>query len=366
MIFKPGSHAHHGLKMQMAHPLVSIIINNFNYAQFLNNAIDSALAQTYPEIEVIVVDDASTDTSPDVIQSYGARIKALLSETNRGQAAAMNAGFAISRGDIIIFLDADDYLYPQAVSEVAAAWSAGLAKAQYRLDMIDAEQRWISLFPPAEVAFDSGDVRQLLLECGRYEGTVTSGNAFSREVLSAVLPIPEQDFRISADGYLVTIAPLHGQVVSIDRPLGVYRQHGANNWSNVEKLEQKLRKALAHDEVRCRALKAAAGQLGLTPAQSPGLSDHFHLSCRIASLRLDPAQHPMPGDTRLGLLWHGVWSSRKARLSVLRRALLAIWFVVVGIAPAGVARGAIEWRITKSSRPRVVDDVFTAVRRFAR
>lgn len=98
----------------MVKQLVSIIINNYNYSQFLGEAIDSALSQTYPNTEVIVVDDGSTDNSQHLIASYATQILPLL-KNNGGQASALNAGFRISRGEIIIFLDADDYLFPYAV-----------------------------------------------------------------------------------------------------------------------------------------------------------------------------------------------------------------------------------------------------------
>src|SRR5688572_2252661 len=94
--------------------LASVVINNFNYGRFLGSAIESALAQTYPQIEVIVVDDGSTDESRSVIASFARRIKSVLKE-NGGQASALNAGFKASQGGVIIFLDADDTLLPTAV-----------------------------------------------------------------------------------------------------------------------------------------------------------------------------------------------------------------------------------------------------------
>src|SRR3954451_20463787 len=95
-------------------PLVSIVIDNYNYARFLPEAIESALAQTYPDTEVIVVDDGSTDDSREIIASYGSRVRPVL-KTNGGQASAFNAGFAASRGDVVLFLDSDDTLFPEAV-----------------------------------------------------------------------------------------------------------------------------------------------------------------------------------------------------------------------------------------------------------
>ena len=116
--------------------LVSIIINNYNYERFLAEAIDSALNQTYQNLEVIVVDDGSTDNSRQIIKGYGDRIISIL-QANGKQAAAFNSGFARSKGDIIIFLDSDDYLFPQAVAEIIAIWQSDLAKVHYRLNVVD-------------------------------------------------------------------------------------------------------------------------------------------------------------------------------------------------------------------------------------
>ncbi len=83
-------------------PLVSILINNYNYARFLDEAIASALNQTYGAVEVIVVDDGSTDNSRSVVASYGNRVR-LIAKGNGGQASAFNSGFAASSGDVICF-----------------------------------------------------------------------------------------------------------------------------------------------------------------------------------------------------------------------------------------------------------------------
>ena len=94
--------------------LVSIIITNYNYGAYLQSSIDSALRQRYEHIEVIVVDDGSTDNSREIIDSYGGRIVSIL-KANGGQCSCCNLGFQRSRGEGVIFLDADDVLFEDAV-----------------------------------------------------------------------------------------------------------------------------------------------------------------------------------------------------------------------------------------------------------
>jgi glycosyltransferase involved in cell wall biosynthesis len=98
--------------MTYPHPLVSIIIPCYNGERFLREAIDSCLAQTYRPVEIIVVDDGSTDGSLDILKSYG---DAVIWETksNRGPSYARNRGFDLSSGKYIQYLDADDYLLPE-------------------------------------------------------------------------------------------------------------------------------------------------------------------------------------------------------------------------------------------------------------
>src|SRR3954449_8708213 len=101
---------------------VAVVVNNFNYERFLSTAIESALAQTHPDVEVVVVDDGSTDGSREVIAGYGDRVRAVYKE-NGGQASAFNAAFAACTGDVVIFLDADDALLPQTAARAAAAFA---------------------------------------------------------------------------------------------------------------------------------------------------------------------------------------------------------------------------------------------------
>ncbi|GAB4136237.1 MAG: glycosyltransferase family 2 protein [Cyanobacteria bacterium J069] len=345
-------------------PFVSVIINNYNYGRFLEQAIESGLQQTYAETEVIVVDDGSRDSSQDIIWSYGDRIIPVIKE-NGGQASAMNAGFRASKGDIIVFLDADDYLFPHAVETIVSQWQADVAQAQARLESRDAEGNYIDLYPAPEITFDHGDVTPLLLTKGRYNTTVTSGTSFSRAVLERILPIPEDDFRISADGYLVAIAPFYGKVLAIEAPLGVRRKHGENLWaSSGQEIEiSRFRKSLQHDRVRYQALSSTAASLDLTVDHEPGLRDTLHLTDRIVSLKVDPQGHLYPQDSSAMLAWKGFWATWKySSYPKKRKVILSLWFLWVGYMPTELAKLAIAWFLMGKSRPQIVNKLVKQLR----
>jgi glycosyltransferase involved in cell wall biosynthesis len=98
-------------------PLVSIVIPSYNYDRFLGEAIESALRQTHAPVEVVVVDDGSTDGSRAVISSFGARIKTVLQD-NLGLPSARNSGIREAGGEYLLFLDADDGLLPGAAADL--------------------------------------------------------------------------------------------------------------------------------------------------------------------------------------------------------------------------------------------------------
>ena len=95
--------------------LVSVVIPTYNYAHFLIGAVESALAQTYPDREVIVVDDGSTDDTRDRLAPFDGRIRYIHQE-NRGLSAARNAGIRAARGPLIAFLDSDDLWHPEKLA----------------------------------------------------------------------------------------------------------------------------------------------------------------------------------------------------------------------------------------------------------
>lgn len=97
----------------MSDQLVTIVIPAFNHGKYLKQAIDSILSQDYPHIELIVLDDGSTDNTREVLEGYGNKFY-WESHQNMGQANTLNKGWAISKGEILAYLSADDILLPEA------------------------------------------------------------------------------------------------------------------------------------------------------------------------------------------------------------------------------------------------------------
>jgi hypothetical protein len=325
-------------------PWVSIIINNYNYGSFLRAAIESALAQTYKPTEVIVVDDGSTDNSRQVIGEYGNRIVSVLKD-NAGQASAVNAGFTRSHGDLVFFLDADDLLLPEAAEQMAQIFqrNPNIARIQYRLAVIDGSgARTGAVVPPTYLPMPSGDLRRHAAQLNNYAAwwPPTSGNAFSSLTLRQILPMPEGAFRLCADYYLLRANALCGPIVSVDEVHGYYRFHGSNHFHDVTiNLEQTRRRvALTRDaHVYVRRFAESRGVDGYTREVAES-GDLVFLAQRMVSLKLDAAQHPIPGDRLLALFWRGaIVALNRSSASLSMRALYVFWFAAMLAVPRSLA-----------------------------
>jgi hypothetical protein len=117
-------------------PTAAVVIPCWNAQEWIARAVQSALDQDYGDLEIIVVDDGSTDGSLDIIRSFGDRIR-WLATPNRGGCAARNSGSRIAKADYLCFLDADDYLAPAHIRDMAAqtADTPDLVIAKQRLEM---------------------------------------------------------------------------------------------------------------------------------------------------------------------------------------------------------------------------------------
>lgn len=225
-------------------PLVSIIINNYNYEHFLSDAIDSALNQIYPHIEVIVVDDGSTDNSRELINSYGNNIIKIFKE-NGGQASALNAGFVASKGDIICLLDADDIFLTNKVSEVVDCFNSDASVAWVFHDSFPKKTEDIEN-KKSTFTINNGnqdelgkiryiDFRNNILNAELPTFTPSTSNlCFSKKILENIFPLPEvKGFSRMAitDYYIKYLAVGLGTGCVINKKLGIFRLHN-NTYSN--------------------------------------------------------------------------------------------------------------------------------------
>lgn len=299
----------------MGQPFVSVIINNYNYAHFVSQAVESALAQRYPHKEVLVVDDGSTDRSREVLEPYAERGVRLIFKENGGQASAFNRGFQESRGDIVAFLDADDYWDSRLLEKLAANWHSSASMALWRLQVVDAEGNLrAEAVPPG--ALWQGDIRKRYALSGWYPHPPTSGLAFSRNALTQILPIDETLWQISADAPLYTIAPFLGEVVALDEALGYYRVHGANLWQASRLNPKRAVLFTQHCAWMGTAIRTYASRQGIPHHPRPDLRDPGIVLRRLFVTLLE-MPHPPWNDTVPSLVLAGLHAALDPRQNFL-------------------------------------------------
>lgn len=222
----------------MAEPLVSVILNNYNYDKYLREAVESALSQSYKNREIIVVDDGSTDKSREIIKSYWGKIIPVLKE-NGGQGSAMNAGFRISKGEWICFLDSDDVWLTEKILKVieVAKRNPDAVMIYHKVQPISSSGDYIDRPIPSKLF--RGNIRKKLMRMGGWwMYPPNSANCFRRCFLEKVMDIPEKEFRICADAYLSDLAPFYGKIDFVDEVLSLYRLHESNYWNREERVKE--------------------------------------------------------------------------------------------------------------------------------
>lgn len=236
--------------MTSAPVTASILIVNYNYGRYLSDAIDSALSQTWPHVQVVVVDDGSTDESALMMQTYGDAIQTIYKK-NGGQASGVNAGYPRLTSETVLFLDSDDVLEPDAIEKTIGFFAdPQIVKVCWPFTIIDELGH-----PTGEIRYrhlPTGDFRRQALRIGpaSHYTPPQSGNFWRRSLLDDLMPVDETDFRNIVDAYLFTFSPFFGSFHSVDEPLTQYRVHGASVSTAFT-----ARKRMEHWEIRARHLE---------------------------------------------------------------------------------------------------------------
>ena len=221
-------------------PRVSVVIPNYNYARFVDAAVESALGQTLPPLEVIVVDNGSTDNSLEVLKKFGEKIRVIAQE-NRGQAGSRNRGMVEARGEFVAFLDADDLWRANKLEKQMKLFSdSEVGLVCCALEKVHADLTPISVIEPKKRGW-------VLPDFALGVGAVVLGGESTAVMRKSILDkVGIFDSRLS----IATGWDMWRRIASVARidfvpePLVQYRQHGSNASAKMEiyagDTEQKL------------------------------------------------------------------------------------------------------------------------------
>lgn len=224
-------------------PLASIVIANYNYGEFLPETLETVLAQTYQPIEIVVVDDGSTDDSREVLARYP--LHAIYQE-NAGQAAALDVGVASARGEIICLLDADDGWDARKVERVVQILTRhpDVQWVRHELEVVDRWRR--PLGPKLPHIRRSGPLPPSPAAVAeRVVVASTSAITFRRAAARSVFPLPVRThLRFDADALIVAGLGSRFRGWQLAETLGFYRRHERQQYACEADLERMIERQI--------------------------------------------------------------------------------------------------------------------------
>lgn len=208
--------------------LVSVVMPCFNSERYLRAAVDSVLAQTYPHVELVAVDDGSSDGTRQILATYGSRIT-VLGEPNRGPYPARNLAMRHARGEFIAFLDADDYWLPDALSKLHGALASADADIAYCGwqnvgDGVTAE-------PYVPPPYEQGDAVEAFLRTCPWP---IHAALVRRTIVDRLGGFSEQRFSAMDYDFWLRALALTRNIVRVPEVLAFYRWHDAGQISAVK------------------------------------------------------------------------------------------------------------------------------------
>lgn len=268
-------------------PTVSVLVDTYNHERFIERAITSVLEQDMPmdDVEIIVVDDGSTDGTPEIVRRYEPRVR-LIRKANGGQASAFNAGIPECRGEIVAFLDGDDWWAPQKLRMVLRA-------------MDDSEVGIVG--NGITQVFENGDQQaEVLVEQRRFRiDSVQSARIFRRrksqlgtsrmtvraEILRKILPVPES-IAIEADEYIFTLAAALSTASIVGQELTYYRIHGGNLFHLAGLNKESMVRKQTSIEALARAIAERLAAFGMAKQVTAAVVEAVQLEADLLRIEL--------------------------------------------------------------------------------
>jgi glycosyltransferase involved in cell wall biosynthesis len=215
----------------MARLLLSVLVDTYNHEKFIEQAIVSVLEQDFPmqNVEILVVDDGSTDRTPEILKKFEPRIRNLR-KTNGGQASAFNLGVPECQGEIVAFLDGDDWWTKDKLKTIVPVFEANsdIGGVGHGFYMVESDGKVVNtVLPETERRLNARTPEGARL-FGHHRGFFgTSRMAYRRGILEQMLPVTEGAV-IEADEWLFTLAPALADLLVLKQPLFYYRLHAGN------------------------------------------------------------------------------------------------------------------------------------------
>lgn len=232
-------------------PTISLVTPSYNQAQYLPQTIRSVLNQNYPHLEYFVMDGGSSDNSPQIIEHYASQLTDWVSQKDRGQADAINQGFARSTGEILGWLNSDDILFPGALMAIGSYFAAH--------PEIDVVMGW-SLFFREQQIWYLHDPLPLRLEYLLYSSYFLPQESvfWRRRVYEQVGELDLNCHVLPDHDYFIRMGLIGAQSAIIRGPIGGFRQHknqATANKENIKRYEQRIKANFLE-------------KLGITPTQA--------------------------------------------------------------------------------------------------
>jgi len=269
--------------------LASVLIDTYNHERFIEQAIASVLEQDFPasEREIIVVDDGSTDRTPEIIRKFEPQVR-LLRKENGGQASAFNAGIPECRGEIVAFLDGDDWWAARKLTRVlqtlAANQDVGIVGHGIVNVQRDGSEQEETLRQHFRFQANSREGALLLRRRGAFLGT--SRMTIRASLLRRIGLVPE-GIEVQADEYLFTLAAVMAGAQILPEALTYYRMHDANSFQLASNDPQKLRRKQKSLEILAKSLWEQLEHLGVEPQVCRALVEFTQAAADQLRLMLD-------------------------------------------------------------------------------